>query len=72
MEGGRSRNEKETGQRTKRGLIGPMYSESPSLHRCGPDLGRAVHDVCDVDRRTFRGGARLWHWLTRLGRIACH
>ena len=38
MEGGRSRNEKETGPRTKRGLIGPMYSESLSLHICGPDL----------------------------------
>ena len=52
MEGRSSKTKRNTRKRTKRGMIGLMYNNSPSQQRNGPG-SRGVHDVCDVERRAF-------------------
>ena len=62
--------QKKTKERTNEGLIVSIYIKIPSNKDMFLDLQWAVHDVCDVDRRDFRGGVRLWRRPTCLGRSA--
>jgi len=71
MGNGRSMTKRKQGNVRKECLIDPTYSERPSLQRHGsrlrPELQGAVYGTCDVERRAFRGGARLWRRPMMLG-----
>jgi len=56
----KSLTQKEIEKCTGGSLNEPIYSKLFSKQRWGPGHRGAEYDVCDVDRRHFRGGARLW------------